>query len=45
MADMVALPAYMASALATAKGSYAHIAVNVAKGAISGAAKLASQHG
>lgn len=40
---MVALPAYMTSALAKAKGSYAHSALNVAKGAISGAAKMTGQ--
>lgn len=40
MADMIALPAYMTSALAAAKGSFVHSALNVAKGAISGAAKL-----
>lgn len=43
VADMVALPAYMTSALAKAKGSYAHSALNVAKGAISGAAKMTGQ--
>jgi len=40
--DAVALSAHMASALATAKGSYVHSALNVAKGALSGAAKMTS---
>lgn len=33
--DMIALPVAMSSALATAKGSYAHSALNLAKGAAS----------
>ena len=44
-ADMIALPAYMSSALAAAKGSYLHSAVNVAKGAVTGAAKLTGPYG
>ena len=44
VADMVALPAYMTSALAAAKGSYVHSALNVAKGAISGAARMTGPH-
>lgn len=39
-ADMLALPACMTSALTTAKGSYVHSALKVAKGAVSGAANL-----
>lgn len=35
VADMVALPAAMTSALSAAKGSYAHSALNMAKGAAS----------
>ncbi len=35
VADMVALPMAMTSALAAAKGSYAHSALNLAKGAAS----------
>lgn len=42
---MVALPAYMSSALAKAKGSYAHTALNVAKGAMSGAARMTGPYG
>lgn len=45
VSDMVALPAYMTSALAKAKGSYAHSAFNVAKGAISGAARMTGPYG
>lgn len=41
---MVALPAYMTSALATAKGSLVHSALSLAKDAVSGAAKLAGSH-
>ena len=40
IADMVALPAYMTSALTAARGSYVHSALNMAKGAVSGAAKM-----
>lgn len=43
--DVVALPAYMTSALTIAKGSYVHSALNVAKGALSGAAKLTNPQG
>lgn len=37
---MIALPSYMNSALATAKGSVIHSALNLAKEAVSGAARL-----
>lgn len=40
VADMIALPAYMSSALAMAKGSVAHSAFNLAKEAVSGAVRL-----
>lgn len=40
MTDMVALPANMASALASARGSYIHSALNLGKGAVSGLAKM-----
>ena len=40
VADMIALPAYLSSALATAKGSVVHSALNLAKEAVSGAARL-----
>lgn len=44
-ADMIALPAYLTSALASAKGSYAHSALNMAKGAASGLAKITGPYG
>jgi len=45
IADMVALPSALNSALTSAKGSYAHSALNMAKGAVSGAAKLTGPYG
>ena len=45
MTDMVALPAYMTSALTTARGSYVHSTLNLGKGAMSGLAKLTESHG
>ena len=44
-ADMIALPAFMTSALTSAKGSYVHSALNMAKGAVTGAAKFAGPYG
>ncbi|MCJ1300850.1 hypothetical protein MMC08_003649 [Hypocenomyce scalaris] len=44
-ADMIALPAYLTSALASAKGGYAHSALNMAKGAASGVAKMTGPYG
>lgn len=44
-ADMIALPAYLTTALASAKGSYAHSALNMAKGAASGIAKMTGPYG
>ncbi|MCJ1292896.1 hypothetical protein MMC34_004449 [Xylographa carneopallida] len=41
-ADMIALPAYLTSALTSAKGSYVHSALNIAKGA---AAKMTGPYG
>lgn len=40
VADMVALPAHMTFALTAARGSYVHSALNMAKGAVSGATKM-----
>lgn len=45
VADMVALPAYMTSALTAARGSYVHSALNMAKGAVSGAARMTGPYG
>ena len=45
VADIVALPASMTSALIEARGSYVHSALNMAKGAVSGAAKLTGPYG
>jgi 4-hydroxy-2-oxoheptanedioate aldolase len=45
MTDMVALPAYMTDALTKAKGGYGHAALNLAKGAVSGAAKMTGPYG
>ncbi|KAF6234398.1 hypothetical protein HO173_007431 [Letharia columbiana] len=45
MTDMVALPAYMTSALTTARGSYVHSALNMGKGAMSGLAKMTGSQG
>ena len=45
MTDMVALPAYMTSALTTATGSYVHSALNLGKGAVSELAKMTQSHG
>ncbi|MCJ1457135.1 hypothetical protein MMC28_007502 [Mycoblastus sanguinarius] len=45
VADMVALPAYMTSALTAAKGSYVHSALNMGKGAMSGLAKMTGAEG
>ncbi|MCJ1482997.1 hypothetical protein MMC06_003163 [Schaereria dolodes] len=45
VADMIALPAYMTSALSSAKGSYVHSALHLAKGAMSGAANMTGQIG
>jgi len=42
---MIALPTYMTSALTSAKGSYVHSALNLAKGAVSGAAKITGPYG
>ncbi|MCJ1392036.1 hypothetical protein MMC18_004903 [Xylographa bjoerkii] len=41
-ADMIALPTYLTSALTSAKGSYVHSALNIAKGA---AAKMTGPYG
>ena len=41
--DVQGLSTYMTSTLATAKGSYLHSAVNVAKGAVAGAAKITTK--
>ena len=41
-ADMIALPAYLTSALTSAKGSYVHSALNMAKGA---ASKISGPYG
>ena len=45
MTDVVALPAYMTSALTTARGSYVHSALNAGKGAVSGLVKMTESHG
>ena len=45
VADMVALPAYMNSALTAARGSYVHSALIMAKEAVSGAAKMTGPYG
>lgn len=45
MTDVVALPAYMTSALTAARGSYVHSALNMGKGAMSGLAKMTGSHG
>ena len=42
---MIALPAYLNSELSSAKGSYVHSALNMAKGAMSGAAKMTGPYG
>ncbi|KAF2085182.1 HpcH/HpaI aldolase/citrate lyase family protein [Saccharata proteae CBS 121410] len=44
-ADMIAIPAYFTNALSAAKGSLAHSAMNMAKGAVSGAAKMTGPYG
>lgn len=44
-ADMIAIPAYFGAALSSAKGSIAHSAMNMAKGAIGGAAKMTGPYG
>ena len=44
MTDMVALPTYMTSALAAARGSYVRSALNIGKGAMSGLAKMTESH-
>lgn len=43
MADMVALPTFMSQSLAKAQGSYGHAALNMAKGAVYGAANMVSR--
>ena len=45
VADMVALPAYMTSALTAARGSYVHSTLNMTKGAVSGAAETTGPYG
>ncbi len=42
VADMVALPTFMAEALVRAKGSYGHAALNMAKGVVYGTASSLS---
>ncbi|MCJ1359821.1 MAG: hypothetical protein MMC33_009824 [Icmadophila ericetorum] len=43
--DMISLPLHMSSSLDSAKGSYVHTALNLAKGAVSGAAKMTGPYG
>jgi hypothetical protein len=42
VADMVALPTFMAESLVKAKGSYGHAALNIAKGVVYGTASSLS---
>lgn len=42
VADMVALPTFMADSLVKAKGSYGHAALSVAKGVVYGTASSLS---
>lgn len=44
-ADMIAIPAYFTDALTKAKGSYTHHAMNMAKDAVNGAAKMTGPYG
>jgi len=45
VADMIAIPNFLSASLAKAKGGYGHAALNLAKGAVSGAAKMTGPYG